>query len=148
MTMNTRTKLLLICLGGLATAWTLWLFLSSLHTDTTTPFGVLAFGSLAATVLAVTEDRRWLWLAGMLTGLALLIPLGAYALEQAITDQRLRRGAMVLIVGLLAFNAIEIMRADIRFTNSFVDKMEDVVATVETLPDTNGDGEIVLMTQD
>lgn len=58
--------------AALATAWTPWLFLSSLHTDTTTLFGVLAFGSLAATVLAVTENGRWLWLAGVLTGLALL----------------------------------------------------------------------------
>lgn len=58
--------------AALATAWTPWLFLSSLHTDTTTLFGVLAFGSLAATVLAVNDDGRWLWLTGVLIGLALL----------------------------------------------------------------------------
>ncbi len=59
-------------LAALATAWTPWLFLSSLHTDTTTLFGVLGFGALAAVVLGVTEDGRWLWLAGLLTGLAML----------------------------------------------------------------------------
>ncbi len=58
--------------AALATAWTPWLFLSSLHTDTTTPFGVLAFASLAAVVLAITEDGRWLGLAGVLIGLAML----------------------------------------------------------------------------
>jgi 4-amino-4-deoxy-L-arabinose transferase-like glycosyltransferase len=58
--------------AALATAWTPWLFLSSLHTDTTTPFGVLAFASLAAVYLAITENGRWLWLAGVLIGLAML----------------------------------------------------------------------------
>lgn len=59
-------------LAALATAWTPWLFLSSLHTDTTTLFGVLGFGALAGVVLGVTADGRWLWPAGVLTGLAML----------------------------------------------------------------------------
>jgi len=58
--------------AALATAWTPWLFLSSLHTDTTTPFGVWAFGALAAVYLGVHEDGRWLWAAGALGGLAML----------------------------------------------------------------------------
>lgn len=59
-------------LAALATAWMPWLFLSSLHTDTTTLFGVLGFGVSAAVYLAVTADGRWLWLAGVLAGLAML----------------------------------------------------------------------------
>ncbi len=59
-------------LAALATAWMPWLFLSSLHTDTTTLFGVLGFGVSAAIYLAVTADGRWLWLAGLLAGLAML----------------------------------------------------------------------------
>lgn len=58
--------------AALATAWTPWLFLSSLHTDTTTLFGVLGFGSLAAIYLGIKEDGRWLALAGVLIGLAIL----------------------------------------------------------------------------
>jgi 4-amino-4-deoxy-L-arabinose transferase-like glycosyltransferase len=58
--------------AALATAWMPWLFLSSLHTDTTTLFGVLGFGSLAAVYLGMTEDGRWLWLSGALIGLAML----------------------------------------------------------------------------
>ena len=49
-----------------------WLFLSSLHTDTTTLFGVLAFGCLAAVYLGLAENGRWLWLSGVLIGLAML----------------------------------------------------------------------------
>jgi hypothetical protein len=78
----------------------------------------------------------------------LLVPLGAYALEAAIPAHRLRIGAMVLIVALLALNAVEVMREDIRFTNDFLDSVEKVVAELDTLPDTTGDGEIVVMTQD
>lgn len=59
-------------LAALATAYMPWLFLSSLHTDTTTLFGVLGFGSLAAVYLGVRSDGRWLWLAGLLAGLAML----------------------------------------------------------------------------
>jgi 4-amino-4-deoxy-L-arabinose transferase-like glycosyltransferase len=58
--------------AALATAWTPWLFLSSLHTDTTTLFGVLGFGCLAAVYLGMTENGRWLWLSGVLIGLAML----------------------------------------------------------------------------
>lgn len=58
--------------AALATAWTPWLFVSSLHTDTTTLFGVLGFGALAAVVLGVTEHGGWLLLSGALMGLALL----------------------------------------------------------------------------
>ena len=58
--------------AALAAAWMPWLFLSSLHTDTTTLFGVLAFGSLAAVYLGMTENGRWLWLSGALIGLAML----------------------------------------------------------------------------
>lgn len=58
--------------AALATAWTPWLFLSSLHTDTTTLFGVLGFACLGAVYLGVTGDGRWLWLAGLMAGLAML----------------------------------------------------------------------------
>ncbi len=72
---------------ALATAWMPWLFLSSLHTDTTTLFGVLGFGSMAAVYLGVREDGRWLWAAGLLAGLAaltrndgvMLVPAGLFA---------------------------------------------------------------------
>ena len=58
--------------AALATAYTPWLFLSSLHSDTTTLFGVLAFGALVSVYEGVTGSGRWLWLGGLLTGLAML----------------------------------------------------------------------------
>jgi 4-amino-4-deoxy-L-arabinose transferase-like glycosyltransferase len=59
--------------AALGAAYTPWLFLSALHTDTTTLFGVLTFGALAAVYLGVREENgRWFWLAGLLTGLGVL----------------------------------------------------------------------------
>ncbi len=59
-------------LAGLGTSFIPWLFLSSLHTDTTTPFGVFAFVALAAMWLGLEGNARWLWLSGGCAGLALL----------------------------------------------------------------------------
>jgi hypothetical protein len=78
----------------------------------------------------------------------LLIPVGAIVMERAITDRRLLLGAMGLALVLMTGNAVEMVRADVRFTNTYVDDMRRVVATARTLPDTNGDGDIVLMNQD
>jgi 4-amino-4-deoxy-L-arabinose transferase-like glycosyltransferase len=58
--------------AALATAYTPWLFLSSLHTDTTTLFGVLGFGCMAAVYLGTAGSGRWFWVAGVLAGLAAL----------------------------------------------------------------------------
>lgn len=78
----------------------------------------------------------------------LLIPLAAYALERAITDARIRTGAMILALGFMSANAVELARADARFTNTYLDYIRATVETAEALPDTNGDGQIILMAQD
>lgn len=59
-------------LAGLAASFLPWLFLSSLHTDTTIPFGLFACLSLIGMWLGVRVQPRWLWLSGGCAGLALL----------------------------------------------------------------------------
>jgi hypothetical protein len=59
-------------LAGLAASFLPWLFLSSLHTDTTIPFGFFACLSLIGMWLGVQVRPRWLWLSGVFAGLALL----------------------------------------------------------------------------
>jgi hypothetical protein len=83
-----------------------------------------------------------------LSVIPLLVPLAAYARERAIPDQRFQRGAMILVLMLMTVDAVELTRADIQKTNSFLATMRRVAQTVKALPDTNHDGEIVLMTQD
>jgi hypothetical protein len=78
----------------------------------------------------------------------LLLPLAGYALERAITDRRLLSGTMLLAIGFMSANAVELTRADISFASHYLDEMQKVVDVVRALPDTNGDGEIVLMDQD
>lgn len=78
----------------------------------------------------------------------LLLPLAGYALEEAISDSRIRQGAMMICVGLLALFAWDAVRLDVAFVNRYLDYTEKIVAMAQTLPDRNGDGEIRLMSTD
>ncbi len=83
-----------------------------------------------------------------LTIIPMLLPLGAYTLEKLIVNRRGLILVMVLAVGFTGANAVELVRADARFTNTYLDSMRLVAAAAEALPDTNGDGQIILMAQD
>ncbi|HEX2906333.1 MAG TPA: hypothetical protein VHO69_05690, partial [Phototrophicaceae bacterium] len=83
-----------------------------------------------------------------LTLIPLLLPLAAYALERAVPDARLRLGTMALALILLTANSVELVRADARFAAAYLDGMRQVAITAQALPDTNNDGEIILMAQD
>ena len=78
----------------------------------------------------------------------LLLPLAGYALEEAISDARIRQGAMIICVGLLALFAWDAVRLDVAFVNRYLAYTDKLVAMVRTLPDRNGDGEIRLMSTD
>ena len=69
--------------AALATSYIPWLFLSSLRTDTTIPFGVFSFVCLMAVYLAVKEDGRWLWAAGASAGLGILTRNDGFMLVMA-----------------------------------------------------------------
>lgn len=83
-----------------------------------------------------------------LTLIPLLLPLAGYALERAISDPRLRAGAAILALLFAGANAVELVRADARFATTYLNYMRAVEQTAAALPDTNGDGEIILMAQD
>lgn len=83
-----------------------------------------------------------------LTIIPLLLPLASYALDRVIADNRVRAGTMILAVVLSGANAFELVRADANFTNTYLNSMRQVAAVAESLPDTNGDGQIILMAQD
>jgi hypothetical protein len=83
-----------------------------------------------------------------LTLIPLLLPLAGVALERAISQARLRAGTMLLALVFLTANAIELVRADARMTNTYAATMQQAAQAALTLPDTNGDGQIVLMAQD
>jgi len=100
------------------------------------------------TVLAPYNIQGGAFKKSYLSLLPLLVPLGAYAIERAITDPRFRLGVVVRTLGLMTANAVEMMRSDITFTNNYLTEMKKVVKVVNSLPDTNGDGEIVMMAQD
>lgn len=83
-----------------------------------------------------------------LTLIPLLLPLAAYALEQVIHEKRWQVATMLIAVSLLGANAFELVRADARAVNTYLDYIEATVQQARELPDSNGDGEIILMGQD
>lgn len=78
----------------------------------------------------------------------LLIPLAAYALERAVANPRMRAATMIIALGVMGANAFELVRADARFTASYMDYIRVVVDTARALPDANDDGQLILMAQD
>jgi hypothetical protein len=78
----------------------------------------------------------------------LLIPVAGYALERAITDARIRAGAMSLVVLLLGANAFELVRQDATFTATYRAQITAMSQIARTLPDVTGDGRVIFMTQD
>ncbi|PWT88718.1 MAG: hypothetical protein C5B54_10155 [Acidobacteria bacterium] len=80
--------------------------------------------------------------------LPLIVPIGAYAFERAMSDIRIRVGAMVLVVALAGANAIDAERHEITADRDYLDYMNKMLAVERTLPDTNGDGKVILMVQD
>ena len=100
------------------------------------------------TVMAPFMSQGGSFKKAYLSLVPLLIPVGAYAIEQAIPDRRMQLGTLAIVIVLMGADAVEMMRADIRFTNDYLSDMKKVVTALHTLPDTNGDGRITLMTQD
>lgn len=100
------------------------------------------------TILVPFKSQGGSFKKAYLTLIPLLLPLAGYALERALSDVRLRTGAMVLTVGFMAANAIELVRADQRAISAYQTAVQSMLDTANALSDTNGDGDIVLMTQD
>ncbi|NDJ62174.1 MAG: hypothetical protein GYB67_13685 [Chloroflexi bacterium] len=113
------------------------------------PALILLFGGFVAyTIFLPYKSQAGSFKKFWLAIVPLIIPLAAYALERTIPERRLRFGAMGLVIALLAANAFQLVRTDARFTAAYLDEISAVAERAQTLPDTNGDGTLVLMVQD
>ncbi len=100
------------------------------------------------TLFAPFKSQGGSFKKAFLSLIPLLLPLAAYALERAITDARLRLGTMALVVALLGANAVDLVRLDAQQASSYLNVIETMAARATRLPDTNGDGKLVLMAED
>lgn len=113
------------------------------------PALILLLGILVAyPILIPYKSQAGSFKKAYLSILPLLLPLGAYALERAVTDRRLRLGAMALVVALLAFDAVDAVRLEQQLADGYLADVETMAAQARSLPDTNGDSDIILMVQD
>lgn len=100
------------------------------------------------TILVPLKSQGGSMKKAYITLIPLFLPLAAYALEQAIPNHRIRLGTIGLVIGLLLINAYDLVRNDTLFTNQYLQGVQAVAAAARSLPDTNGDNEITLMSQD
>ncbi|MDX2136905.1 MAG: glycosyltransferase family 39 protein [Chloroflexota bacterium] len=100
------------------------------------------------TILAPYGSQGGSYKKSYLTLVPLLLPIAGYALEQAISNTRIRTGVALLVLLFMTANAIEFVRADIRFTNEYLRIVQEMSAAAAALPDVDGDGERIYMTQD
>ncbi|MFQ3645953.1 MAG: glycosyltransferase family 39 protein [Anaerolineae bacterium] len=99
-------------------------------------------------VLIPTANQGGSFKKAYLSLVPLIVPVAIYGLRRAVPDGRLRAGIVFIAAGLMAMSAFELVRDQNRFVNGFIAAMERVAATLDTLPDTNGDGRLIVMTQD
>lgn len=99
-------------------------------------------------VLIPTANQGGSFKKAYLSLVPLIVPIAIYGLRRAVPDGRLRGGIVLITAGLMAMSAFELVRDQNRFVNGFIATMERVVATLETLSDTNNDGRLIVMTQD
>ncbi len=97
------------------------------------------------TVLVPFKSQGGSFKKAYLSLILLLLPLAAYALERAISDRRLRLGAMAIVVGLMAFNAVDTVRLDATASQSYLTSVQSAADVLHTLP---GGQDAVIMTQD
>lgn len=100
------------------------------------------------TVFAPFKSQGGSFKKAYLSLIPLLLPLAAYALEKAIIDQRMRFGTMAIVIALMGATAIDTVRLDAQATERYLNVIEPMAAEARTLPDTNGDGKIILMAED
>jgi hypothetical protein len=108
----------------------------------------VAIAFIAYTVLLPYKAQAGSLKKAFLGAVPLLIPVAALALDRVIVDRRIRRGAMALIVIVLAVNAVQLVRTDSAASAAYLAGVERAARVAQSLPDTNGDDDIILMTQD
>jgi 4-amino-4-deoxy-L-arabinose transferase-like glycosyltransferase len=116
---------------------------------TLSPALILLFGGfIAYTIFIPYKSQAGSYKKFYISVLPLLLPLAAYALDYAVTNRRVQLGAMALLVALLAVNAVAFVRTDASAASRYLPRIEQMAAAARALPDTNGDGSIILMAQD
>lgn len=100
------------------------------------------------TVLMPIANQGGSFKKSYLSLIPLLLPLAAYALERALADRRALIVTIIIAVGLMGANGVELVRAEARFVANYLNYMTLTTNAARALPDTNGDGQIILMAQD
>ncbi|XWX02581.1 glycosyltransferase family 39 protein [Aggregatilineales bacterium SYSU G02658] len=129
--------------------WTLWRQRSKSAVGRLMPIAVtLGLLLIFYPVLIPIGNQGGSFKKAYLSLVPLIVPIAIYGLRRAVPEVRLRAGVVLITTALMAMSAFELVRDQNRFVNTFIASMERVVSVLETLPDTNDDGRLIVMTQD
>jgi hypothetical protein len=113
------------------------------------PALILALGVFVAyTVFIPYKAQAGSFKKAYVSLIPLIVPLAGYAFDRAVPDRRIQIGAMALAIALMGANALEAVRQDARAADTYLAKIQAAADAARALPDANGDGAIVLMTED
>jgi len=74
--------------------------------------------------------------------------VGAWAVQVMVPAVRVRAVLQAAVSALLVFQALDLVRSDFRRIDEYETMLAPTRAALDALPDSNGDGRVVLMTQD
>ncbi len=113
------------------------------------PVMVLLVGAFVAyTVFIPYKSQAGSFKKAFLMTAPLLIPVAALAIERALPYLRWRYGVMGLSLVILAAFGFDLVRLDNAGAAAYYTRIQAVADRAETMPDINGDGQLILMTQD
>jgi hypothetical protein len=132
--------------GGIA--FMLWCRVSAMCLASA-PVLILLLGIIIAYPLLIPmKNQGGSFRMALGTLLPLLLPFAAYALTQAIEKRDYQIATTALIVGLSALLSVDMLRLQTASIDQYHAFVQEIVATIATLPDVTGDGEVHVMTQD
>ena len=85
---------------------------------------------------------------GFLSILPLLIPFGTLALTRFVPNRYALRILMVISTAWLIWNSYALVKQNATLADTYYDSVTKLVLELENLPDTNDDGQYIMMTQD
>lgn len=116
---------------------------------TLAPIAILLAGLLVSYPLLLPyKSQAGSFKKAFVSTLPLVVPVGAYAIERAVTERRFRWATMALVVALAGANAVDAIRLEQAASAEYLSEVRAMAAEAVRLPDMTGDDQLVLMAQD
>lgn len=113
------------------------------------PVAILLLGILIAYPLLIPmKSQGGSFKTAFATLIPLFLPFAGYAITQTMAQRAHQIGVTILVVLLSVAITADTLRQETARVDSYHAFVQDIIATLDTLPDVDGDGAVRVMTQD